>query len=234
MISVVLPVYNEEAILKKNVSKIFNFCQAKLFDEWQIVIADNASTDKTGQIGQNLAWKNRRIKYYYTQEQGKGYAVIGAWQNYLSDIYVYMDVDLATDLSALPGLIQQIKAGYDISLGSRFVRGSLVERSFKRKIFSFGLRSILKLLFNLQVKDAPCGFKAVNQKVIDKIIPQIKSKTWFFDTEMLILAQRQDYKIKELPITWRETKSADRRSKVKIMPVVKDYLKNIYATYVKK
>jgi len=234
MISIVLPVYNEELILKMNTLKVFNFCQQKLTGDWQIIIANNGSTDRTAPIGQQLAQKNRQIKYYYTRQQGKGYGVIEAWHNYPSDIYIYMDVDLATDLSALPNLIKQIQNGYDIALGSRFVKGSQVKRSWGRKIFSLGLRFLLRLLFNLQVKDAPCGFKAVNQKIIDNIIPQIQNKTWFFDTEMLVLAQRQGLKMKEIAISWREAPQKKRKSKVNIISVIKDYLKNIYLIYVRK
>jgi len=234
MISIVLPVYNEELILRKNTLSIFNYCQKNLVEPWQIVISDNRSTDKTSQISQELIQERSQIKYYHTRHQGKGYGVIEAWQKYSSSIYVYMDIDLATDLSALPELISQIQTGYDISLGSRFVKGAQVERSFNRKIFSFGLRSLLKLLFNLQVKDAPCGFKAINQQILKIIIPQIKNKTWFFDTEMLILAQRQGFKMKEIPVIWHESPQQARKSKVNIISVIKDYLINIYSIYVRK
>ncbi len=234
MISIVLPVYNEELILKKNVLKVFDYCQKNLTTEWQLIISDNRSSDKTAEISQELIQQHSQIKYYYTNNQGKGYGVIEAWQKYPADIYVYMDVDLATDLSALPKLIQQIKDGFAISLGSRFISGAKVERSFKRKIFSLGLRTLLKLIFNLPVQDTPCGFKAISQKTLKDIVPYIQNKTWFFDTEMLILAQRHGFTMKEIPVIWHESINQVRKSKVNIIYVVKDYLKNIYSIYVRK
>ncbi len=234
MISIVLPVYNEELILRKNVLKVFSYCQKKITSNWQIIISDNKSTDKTSEISQKLAQQYPQIKYYYTNNQGKGYGVIEAWQKYPADIYVYMDVDLATDLSSLLTLIQQIKNGFDISLGSRFISGAQVERSFKRKIFSLGLRIILKLIFDLPIQDTPCGFKAINQRILNIIVPQIQNKTWFFDTEMLILAQQQGFKMKEIPVIWHESFNSTRKSKVNIIRVISDYIKNIYLIYVRK
>ena len=233
MITIVLPVYNEELILKDNTLKVFNFCQKNIKSNWQIVISDNASTDKTQTIGQELANQHPQIKYFRIQDQGKGYGVIQAWQNFESHIYIFMDADLSTDLKSLPELIRQIDNGYHIAAGSRYIKGAQVDRSLFRKSFSLALRMILKLLFNLKVKDAPCGFKAVNQQVINQILPNIQNKTWFFDTEMLILAQRGGLKIKEIPVRWQESTHKQRQSKVGIIKVIKDYLKNIYSIYVR-
>lgn len=233
MLSIVLPVYNEELILKVSILKVFDFCQQNLTEDWQIIIADNDSTDMTGAIGQALAKADNRIKYYKINERGKGLAVISAWQKFPSAIYIYMDADLSTDLKALPALIAGIKQDFDIVAGSRFLPDAEVKRSFFREIFSLGLRLILRVIFDLKAKDAPCGFKAVNQKVIDQIIPQIINHTWFFDTEMLILAERQGFKIKEIPISWHEHTHPGRASKVGAFRVAKDYLINIYRLYAK-
>ena len=231
MISIILPAYNEEAILKENTLKVFDFCKENIKDNWSIVISDNGSTDDTPNIARQLAGGFQQIKYLRTQNQGKGYAVIEAWQNYPSDIYVFMDADLSTNLKSLPELIERIKNGCDVALGSRFAHNSQVSRSLKRKIFSLGLRVILKILFKLKVKDAPCGFKAVNQAVVDSILPRIQNKTWFFDTEMLILSQRAGFKINEIPVIWQEMY---RPSRINSFDVIKDYLKNIYRLYAAK
>ncbi len=233
MITIVLPVYNEQLILKDNTLKVLDFCHQNIKSDWQIVISDNASTDNTQSIGQQLAQQYPNIKYYRTANHGKGSGVIEAWQAYPSHIYIFMDADLSTNLKSLPTLIQEIN-NYDIVVGSRFIKGAQVKRSFKRKIFSSGLRTILKILFNLKVKDTPCGFKAVNQKVVDQILPHIKNTTWFFDTELLILAQRRGFKIKEIPVTWHESPHQDRKSKVSLINVIIDYIKNIYSIYVRK
>lgn len=229
MITIVLPVYNEELILKKNTLQVFDFCKKNITGQWQIIISDNGSMDQTMDIGQKLA--NKQIKYYRTENQGKGYGVIKAWQNFLSDVYIFMDADLSTDLKSLPGLISGIENGYDIVAGSRYTKNSHVSRPLLRKIFSLGLKIILKISFSLKIKDAPCGFKAVSHKVVLKILPAIKNRTWFFDTEMLILAQRAGLKIKEIPVNWQES---ERQSRVHTFKVIKDYLINIFLIYARK
>jgi glycosyltransferase involved in cell wall biosynthesis len=234
MISIVLPVYNEELILKENTLKVFDFCSSNLPGQWQIIISDNASTDKTEQIAKELSRAHEQIKYKKINSKGKGYGVIEAWQAYPSQIYVYMDADLATDIKALPDLIDNINKGNHIVTGSRYHQSAKVERSFRRKVFSRTLRFILKILFNLSVKDAPCGFKAVNQQVVSEILPSIRNKTWFFDTEMLILSQRARLKIKEIPVIWQESPNAARKSKVSTFTVIKDYITNIISIYGRK
>ena len=233
MITIVLPVYNEEPILKENTLRLFKFCKDKMEDCWQIIIADNASDDETQEIGENLAGEYQEIKYFRTNQRGKGGAVLRAWKKFPSDIYVYMDVDLSTNLCALPELIQGIRNSNDIVAGSRMVAGAQVERPLTRKIFSYGLRFILKIFCRLKTQDAPCGFKAVNTKIIDKIVPQIQNKQWCFDTEMLILAERQGFSIKEIPVQWTEASNKKRKSGVGIVPVMWEYLKNIYRMKIK-
>lgn len=231
MISIVLPVFNEALILEKNSLQVFDFCQKKLSGDWQIIISDNNSTDATGRIGEKLAHTHEKIKYFHLNSQGKGLAVISAWQKFKSDIYIFMDIDLSVGLNDLPALIGAVKAGADIAAGSRFLPASVVERSFARKLFSIFLKNILKIIFNLKIKDAPCGFKAVNQQIVDNIIPRVKNQTWFFDTELLILSERAHYKIKEIPVVWQEPRAANRKSKVSPMFVAFEYLKNIFRVY---
>lgn len=231
MIVIVLPVYNEELILEANVLKLLSFCDARLNDKFKIIISENGSTDKTKEIGEWLAESCEKIEYLSTQKRGKGEAVIQAWQNFKSDIYVYMDADLSTDLGALVSLIYGVQKGFDVAIGSRFIAESKVERGLFRKLFSFGLRFIMKILFNLKVEDTACGFKAVNQAVVDNILSKIENRTWFFDTEMLILSNKYGLKVKEIPVKWNE---AERKSKVGIFSVIVDYLKNIFRLCIKK
>ena len=231
MISIVIPVYNEEAILEKNILQLFDFCQKNIAGDWQIIISDNHSTDTTPIIAKGLAANHPNIKYFYLSETGKGRAVMSAWQKFQSEVYVFMDADLSVSLASLPALIAGIKSGADVVLGSRFASGSSVQRSFVRRLISHFLRLILKVSLGLKVKDAPCGFKAVNQKVVDQIIPQIKNQTWFFDTELIILAEGFGLKIQEIPVVWQEPKNAKRPSKVGLSKVISEYLKNIYRLY---
>ncbi len=228
-ISVALPVYNEETILKENVLKIYNFLKDNVRDNWKIIIADNHSTDQTGEIGKKLANQQPEIKYLYISQKGKGRAIREAWQNEKADIYIFMDIDLSTNLEALPELIAAVsREKYDLAIGSRFLPASRVKRSFFRKFISYGYRLILRLWLNSKIKDAPCGFKAVNFKVINTLLPKIQNNGWFFDSELVLLAEKQKYKIKEIPVTWHERTDKKRASKVNLLPVILNYLKEIW------
>ncbi|MEA3272766.1 MAG: glycosyltransferase [Patescibacteria group bacterium] len=222
MISIVLPVYNEEQVLEKNIRKLIEFLD---WDNYKVIIADNASTDKTSEIGRNLSLEFSNIIYYRLEEKGKGIAVVSSWQKYPADFNVFMDIDFSTDLSALPKLIDN---NYDIIIGSRRRCDSVVERSFLRRLVSTNLNLLLQTVFKTRIKDTACGFKAINKKVLDEILPKIENKTWFFDTEMLILAEKGDYKIKEVSVKWTETPEKNRKSSVGLFSTIFDYFKEIW------
>ncbi|MFA6322195.1 MAG: glycosyltransferase [Candidatus Buchananbacteria bacterium] len=224
---IVLPVYNEELILKQNVQKLLAFCRNFIIDDWQIVIADNLSNDQTAAIGQDLAQTEAKVLYLFVNKKGKGAAIRAGWKSAPADIYCFMDADLATDLAALPKLIEAIKNGYDLALGSRYDQQSKVKRSFGRKFFSRGYHLILNLFLGLKIKDAPCGFKAVNQKVIDNILPQVENQAWFFDSELVILAESGGYKIKEFPVVWEDIREGRDKSRVQVISLSLVYLKEI-------
>lgn len=228
MITIVLPVHNEEVVLKDNTLKVVDFCRNNLKDNWQVVISDNASNDRTRERAEKLVAENKEIKYFRSEKQGKGVGVIEAWKNFKSDIYLYMDIDLAADLKHINELVAGMRQGYDIVAGSRFAAGSVAKRSWIRRFISRGLRQFLKLFLGLKVQDAPCGFKAVNERVIREIIPFVKNRDWFFDTEMLVLAEAKKFKIQEIGICWQDKITRDRESKVELVSVICEYLKNIY------
>lgn len=226
---IVIPAYNEGKILESSILKIVNFCQNNLKIDWQIVITDNKSTDQTSVIGKALAQKEPQVEYLYTGYQGKGAAIKAGWQKYLADIYCFMDADLATDLSALPKLIEGIKEGYDIVVGSRFHQDSQCRRSLSRKLISQGYRLLLKLILGVKINDAPCGFKAINDRVKKTILPQVKNQEWFFDSELVILAEKQGYKIKEIPVIWQDPREGKDKSRVKTISLSWAYFKQILA-----
>ncbi|MFH1173416.1 MAG: glycosyltransferase [bacterium] len=228
-ILIAIPAYNEEKIIEASLKQLADFCRANLSDDWQIVVADNKPVDRTGELVKEIAKNNFRIIYYPVAQKGKGLAIRSAWQKFPADIYCFMDADLSTDLSALPELINAIKEGhYDLAVGSRFVKGAIVKRTILRKIFSRGYRLVIRCLLSLKVKDAPCGFKAISQIAKEKLLPQVKNNQWFFDTELLVLAQYQGFKIKEIPVIWREIKPAGRTSQVRIFSLTKNYLREVY------
>lgn len=225
-INITIPTYNEENILEKSISELFEFCQENLRGyNWKIIIADNKSLDKTGEIGRRLA-KNSEIEYLFVNQKGKGRAIREAWQKYRGDIYFFMDADLATDLEALPRFLSLMeREDHDIVIGSRAINGAEVKRGFPRKIISWFLGLILRLIFNSSIKDHPCGFKAINRKAADALLPLVKNNEWFFDTELLLWAKKKNFKIKELPVKWQE--KVDRKSSVGIFGVIVAYLKEM-------
>jgi glycosyltransferase involved in cell wall biosynthesis len=228
-ILVALPAYNEEAILKENTLKLYDFLKNNIADDWQIVIADNNSSDKTGEIGKDLEKYSEKIKYLFIPQKGKGLAIRTAWTSADADVYCFMDADLATDLDALPALITAVgQDNYDIASGSRFLREAKVDRSLIRKFVSQNYRLLLHRFLGLKTKDAPCGFKAVGSKVIKNILPQVKNNAWFFDTEMVFWAEKEKYRIKEIPVTWSEHKKIGRKSRVNFLKVSLGYLKEIW------
>lgn len=228
-INITLPCYNEEKILKDNVLKIFNFLTKNIVDDdWKIIIADNQSADATGKIGREMAKKYDEIKYVFTEKKGKGMAIKIGWKKYASDIYIFMDADLATDIRALPDLISAIKKdGFNIAAGSRFHKDSSVKRSLVRKFISKSYRFIKKIITKSNIADAPCGFKAIDQKTFLEVLPLIKNNEWFFDSELLIIAEKKKYKIKEIPVKWEDLREGNDKSKVKILSLGIEYLKNI-------
>lgn len=226
-IAIALPAYNEEKILKDNVLKLLEFCRNNLADDWRIIIADNGSADQTAAIAKDLAQDFSAVKFIAAGQRGKGAAIRAAWEQSEADIYCFMDADLATDLTGLPELIGGIKAGHDLVLGSRFLAASKVSRSLIRKLTSQIYRLILKILLGLKINDAPCGFKAISHKIKEKVLPQVKNNGWFFDSELVILTEKQGYKIKEIPVIWRDPREGLDKSKVKTFSLGWEYLKQV-------
>ncbi len=224
-VSVVIPVYNEEAILKPNVLKVENFLRANFNNyDWLIIISDSNSSDQTSAIAQDLARDNSRIKYFHLPEKGKGLAVMRAWQAFPAEINIFMDADLATDLEALPRLVKSIEEGNDLAIGSRHLPESEVNRPISRKVMSRVLSSFLNWYLGLKVESA-CGFKAISQKTLIEIVPQVENQGWVFDTELLFLAQNQEFRIKEIPVLWQEPES--RKNRYAVLGVVNEYLREM-------
>jgi len=203
-VTIVIPVYNEEVELQERIETLEGFCKTHLDSfNWEIVIADNASNDKTLDIAHTLAKKLSRVHVVHLDKKGRGRAVKYAWLQSKADILAYMDVDLSTDLRHFPPLLQSLTRGYDIAIGTRNAYGSRVYgRNFLRTITSKGYIALIKLFFWVRFTDAQCGFKAVTRDVVQKIIPHIKDNAWFFDTELLIYAEKSHTRIYEEPVTW--------------------------------
>jgi len=224
---IALPAYNEEKIIESNIIKLAEFATKNIVDEWIIIIADNASLDNTAEIAMRLALESSFIKYLFVPQKGKGRAIKAAWESEKADIYIFMDADLSTDISALPKLIEKIKAGNDLAVGSRYLVDSKVTRSIWRIAFSRFYFIILKILIGLKSSDAPCGFKAINNKTKEIILPQIENMEWFFDSELLILSEKNQLKISEIPVIWQDIRESNDKSRVNPFAVGWDYLKEV-------
>ena len=201
-VAIVVPVYNEEKALPDNIAKLRDFLAQNLKHQWHIVIADNASTDKTWETAQSLAKKHPDVVAFHIDQKGRGRALRKVWLESKADIMSYMDVDLSTGLDAFPKLVQAIIDGADIAIGSRLMREAKTTRGLKREFTSRCYNLIIKIMFFTTLSDAQCGFKAVSRDCAQKILPLTKNNEWFFDTELLLLAIKNGYKIKEIPVTW--------------------------------
>ena len=205
-IDVVIPVYNEVTVLEDSVRKTLALFDSQPQYIWRVVVADNGSTDGTGDLAKRLATEDPRVQALILTIKGRGLALREAWLASEADVVAYMDVDLSTDLAHLPKLIKMVaEDGCDVAIGSRLAKGSKTDRQIKREITSRGYVFLIRATFpRLRITDAQCGFKALNRRAVQAIVPKIENRMWFFDTELLILAQRHGFKICELPVRWVE------------------------------
>jgi glycosyltransferase involved in cell wall biosynthesis len=220
-LTVALPVYNEEFVLEKSVRKIHSFLSENYVSSFELLIVDNGSTEGTFEKASELAEKHGCVRVIHLDAKGRGRALKTAWSSCDSEIVSYMDIDISTDLSAFPDLIRALESGHDIAIGSRFVPGSVVSRSFTRGVLSGGYNALLKGILGVGFSDAQCGFKAMKKSVFDALVSDVENNEWFFDTELLVKASLRGYSIKEIPVRWDERK--DRKSKVNVLATVYGY-----------
>ncbi len=224
-VDVIIPVYNEEVALPGSVAKLRAYLQENLSLPWTIVIADNGSADRTLAVAEELAAKDPDVTCIHLPEKGRGRALRRAWLESTADIVSYMDVDLSTDLTAFPPLVTAIAEGsYDVAIGTRLVSESQTKRSLKREFISRCYNLLIKAMFFTRFSDAQCGFKALSRKAVQELVPLIENQEWFFDTELLILAEKKGYRIKEIPVEWLE----DPDTRVNIRKTVMEDLKGLW------
>jgi len=215
-----LPIYNEETILADSVQKLYNFLIDQNFPfDWQIVIVINGSSDSSPLIAKKLSLDYPdKIKFTDISEPGRGQALKRYWLKSSADIFVYMDIDLAVSLEAIPQLIQPIlNDDYQLVVGSRLLPDSKIKRSFIRELSSQTYNFLSRLLLKHHLSDMQCGFKAISQQAFVAIAPHLQDPHWFFDTEMIIISRALGYKIKEVPVDWQENRYDKRKSKVKLL-----------------
>lgn len=205
-VDVVIPVYNEEYVLADSIATLHAFLAANAPYDWRIVIADNASIDRTQDVGEALAGTMDRVRYLRIPQKGRGRALRLAWTESDADIVSYMDVDLSTNLDAFRPLIDAIAVGgADVAIGTRLHRGAAVTRQWKRELISRAYNLLIKLLFPRRTfSDAQCGFKAASRRAVDRLVPLVVNNHWFFDSELLLRAEQCGFRVAEVPVAWIE------------------------------
>ena len=225
-IEVVIPVLNEEAILCPNIERLADFLSRNFTShDWRIIIADNGSTDSTPLLARQLSDDHERVVYFRLEEKGRGRALRCVWLASDADILAYMDVDLSAELSAFPLLVNAIGSqGYDLAIGSRIKVGAqVIGRPFRREVISRVYSLIFRNMFSTGLFDFQCGFKAISRQAASDLLELVKDNGWFFDSELLVLASSNGYRIKEVPIRW--TDNLD--SRVRIIPTAYSDVKGL-------
>jgi glycosyltransferase involved in cell wall biosynthesis len=224
VLDVVVPVYNEQAGLETSVRRLRAYLNEVLPFTYRITIADNASTDDTPLVAGRLAAELPEVTVLYLAQKGRGRALKTAWLDSDAAILAYMDVDLSTDLAALLPLIAPLVSGHsDLAIGSRLKRGSRVVRGPKREFISRSYNLILRATLGAKFSDAQCGFKAIRADVAHEVLPLVQDTGWFFDTELLVIAEKARLRTHEVPVDWVD----DPDSSVDIVATAKADLQGI-------
>ena len=225
MIDIVVPVHNEERDVARSVHRLHAYLAEEFPFSARITIADNASTDDTLAIASRLAAELPCVRVLHLNEKGRGRALAAAWLTSEAQVVAYMDVDLSTDLSALLPLVAPIVSGHsEVSIGSRLAATARVSRGPKRELISRAYNLLLKLALRVRFKDAQCGFKALRADVAQTLLPEVVNRNWFFDTELLVRAQRAGLRIHELPVDWTD----DPDSRVDIVATAIEDLRGVW------
>ena len=204
-VEIVIPVYNEAADLERSIRRLTGFLDDALPYRHRVTIADNASTDDTLAIAQRLSAELDGVRVVHLDAKGRGRALKQTWLSSDADVVAYMDVDLSTDLNALLPLLAPLVSGHsDIAIGTRLASSARVVRGPKREFISRTYNLILRGTLRVSFSDAQCGFKAMRADVAQRLLPLVEDTNWFFDTELLVLAQRAGLRIHEVPVDWTD------------------------------
>ncbi len=202
-IEIVVPVYNEIGTLGRSVRRLHDYLAESFPFSFRITIADNGSTDGTWDAARELASELAPVRSIRLDARGRGRALHAVWSTSDAKVLAYMDVDLSTDLRALLPLVAPLLSGHsDLAIGSRLARGAHVVRRPKRELISRSYNALLRLVLGARFSDAQCGFKAIRSDRARQLLPLVRDRAWFFDTELLVLAERAGLRIHEVPVDW--------------------------------
>ncbi|MFD7079810.1 glycosyltransferase [Streptomyces sp. NPDC002181] len=225
VLDVVIPVFNEEKDLGPCVRRLHDHLTRTFPYPFRITIADNASTDRTPEVAAALAAAVDGVRSTRLEEKGRGRALRTVWSDSEAPVLAYMDVDLSTDLNALLPLVAPLISGHsDLAIGTRLARSSRVVRGAKREFVSRAYNLLLRSSLSARFSDAQCGFKAIRREVAERLLPLVEDSGWFFDTELLVLAERAGLRIHEVPVDWVD----DPDSTVHIVSTATEDLKGMW------
>jgi putative flippase GtrA len=202
-VDIVVPVRNEEHDLAPSIRRLVAFLRDGFPFTARVTIADNGSTDATWSIAYGLAREFGEVRAVHMEQSGRGRALRAIWSQSEAEVLAYMDVDLSTDLNALLPLLAPLLSGHsDLAIGTRLARGSRVIRGPKREVISRSYNMLLRACLGARFSDAQCGFKAIRREPAQALLPLTEDTGWFFDTELLVLAERAGLRIHEIPVDW--------------------------------
>jgi glycosyltransferase involved in cell wall biosynthesis len=224
-VEVVVPVHDEEHSLEANVEVLVSYLREEFPFPFGVVIADNASSDRTGELARELAARHSEVSALHVDRKGRGLALRTAWLSSRADVVSYMDVDLSTNLESFLPLVAPLLSGHsELAIGTRLGHGAHVRRQLKREVLSRGYNAIIRTGFRASFSDAQCGFKAIRADIARRLVPLVVDDGWFFDTELLLLAERNRMRIHEVPVDWIE----DLDSRVELVPTIRDDLRGLW------
>ncbi|GAA3718243.1 hypothetical protein GCM10022224_099960 [Nonomuraea antimicrobica] len=223
-VDIVIPVLNEERALPGCVRTLTRHLDARFPLPWRITIVDNGSTDATWPVATGLAREYEKVHALRLDIRGRGAALRAAWRDSPADVVAYMDVDLSTGLDALFPLVASVAGGHsELAIGTRLAHGARTRRSLRREVVSRGYNALLKYGFGARFSDAQCGFKAARTDVVRPLMRKVEDDSWFFDTELLLLAEHNGLRVHEVPVDWIE----DADSRVQLVRTAVDDLKGL-------
>jgi glycosyltransferase involved in cell wall biosynthesis len=218
VVDVVIPVYNEEKILPQSIKTLVGFLRENVDVPFRVLITDNASIDRTEEVARGLTREYPEVDYVRIPRKGRGGALKQVWLASPADYVTYMDVDLSTHLRAFNEMLHLLRNGDDVVIGSRLRPEANTTRSLKREILSRGYNVLVRLFFRTRFTDAQCGFKGMRREACQLLVPHIEDIKWFFDTELLVIAEKSGHHIGEVAVEWIE----DLDTRVKLLQTIYD------------
>jgi dolichyl-phosphate beta-glucosyltransferase len=202
--SIVIPAYNEGRRLTPTLQKVLDYVHTQGWDA-EIIVVNDGSTDNTAEIVRTFAARNPDVRLLENPgNRGKGYSVRHGMLKTRGEVIVFSDADLSSPIEEMPKLLQAISDGADIAIGSRWLRAELqtTRQSLHRQLFGRIFNGLNRVILGLHFKDTQCGFKAFTRRAAQTILPLQQIERWGFDPEILFLARKFGFRVKEVPVRW--------------------------------